>query len=367
MSRRGENIYKRKDGRWEGRYPKGRKTNGRIHYGYVYASTYQETKEKVIHCRSEYQQIRETKGEYAGTVNQWVSYWLESEVVECVKLSTYASYCYKFRRYILPDIGDIKLVDLNKNMVQEMIQTWQKAGLAHSTIRVLIQLLKMSMTWAQKKNFLLSNPCDDLHLPKKKPSKIKALSIKEQKKLEIVAKKDSRGFPVLLALHTGLRIGEIAALSWNDIDFDEQIIQVKHTYQRIPIAKDGKKTSLIYTDVKSQSSVRTIPFSKQVKKWLYQLQKTKKGMFVFGKGDTPLEPRTLTNYFQLILKKAQIGHFHFHQLRHTFATRCIEAKSNIAAISALLGHASAKMTLDIYVDGAMEERRNVIEAVDNLL
>lgn len=367
MSRRGENIYKRKDGRWEGRYPKGRKENGRLRYGYVYGKTYREVKKLVIMYRSQYQEIQEIKGEYAGTVTEWVSMWMREVVQVKVKPSTYASYHHKFQTYILPVIGELSLNQLTTQHLQKLVQAWQKQELSASTIHLLMQLLRKSCEYACRQRYIYLNPCEGVVLPKRQAKAIRSLSVTEQKQLEAVAKKDKHGAATLLALHTGLRIGELAALAWGDIDFDEQVIRVQHTYQRIPVVRGSQKTKLIYGEAKTAASRRTVPFSKEVKIWLQQWQEKSDGPFVFGKGEKPTEPRTLSNHFQRLVKVARLVNLHFHQLRHTFATRCMEAKSNVSAISTLLGHASAKMTLDIYTDGLIEQRRQVIEAMEQEL
>lgn len=364
MSRRGENIYKRKDGRWEGRYPKGRKANGQLQYGYIYGKTYRGVKEQLVVLKSEYQQICQYQGEYAGSLSQWASSWLTEDVQPKVKLSTLASYQHKFQSYILPSIGGIQLNQLTGSNIQNLIHEWQRKKLSGSTIHLLIQLLRKCLAVAKQRGWLLLNPCDNLVLPKRKPMPIKALTRDDQKKIEAVAIKDNQGLPTLLALHTGLRIGEVAALTWNDIDLSNQTISVRHTYQRIPLASQNSKTQLVLSEAKTDSSLRTIPFSTKVKKWLQTWKETHTSKFIFGVNDQPVEPRTLTNHFQKIVKQAGITKIRFHQLRHTFATRCMEAKSHVTAISALLGHASAKMTLDVYTDGLMEQRRQVILAME---
>lgn len=366
VGRRGENIYKRKDGRWEGRYPKGRKASGLLHYGYVYGKTYQEVKNKVTLLRAEFQQVCQEYGTYAGSFSQWVTSWLEEDVQFRVKLSTLASYRYKYKHYILPKLGHRPLNQLKNQEIQDLIYEWQEASLSASTIHLLVQLMRSTLESACKAGFIFGNPCTGLHLPKRQKQPVQAMTKQDQRKLEAVAKEDTLGLPTLLALHTGLRIGEIAALKWEDVNFSEETISVRHTYQRIPLKNQQQKTRLVYSQTKTFSSMRIVPFSKQVKNWLQDWREKCSGSFLFEKLGRPLEPRTLTNHFHRLLKKAGLNRFCFHQLRHTFATRCMEAKSHVAAISALLGHASAKMTLDIYTDGLTEQRREVIDAMEGL-
>lgn len=367
MSRRGENIYKRKDGRWEGRYPKGRKETGQLKYGYVYGSSYKEIKYKVISKKNQYQEIRQLQGEYAGTVTQWLRSWMLEEVQPKVKLSTYASYQHKIQTYILPGLGDQSLNMVTAAMIQSLVASWKDRGLSTSTMRVIFRILNKSFEAASHQQFIFLNPCNGIELPRKPAKIVRSLTVHEQNQLETAAEKDKKGLPVLLALHTGLRMGEIAALKWENIDFEDQIIHVTNTYQRIPLGADGKKTQLVLSEAKTQTSVRDVPFSCKVKEWLLAVKREATAEFVFSRKGKPVEPRLITYHFQRLLKKTKLKDTCFHQLRHTFATRCMEAQSDVSAISALLGHASAKTTLDIYTDSLLDQRRKVISAMERLV
>ena len=159
-----------------------------------------------------------------------------------------------------------------------------------------------------------------------------------------VKEKKGYGIPTLLALYSGMRIGEIAALKWTDIDFESNLIVVNDTYQRIPTIALNRRTQLVLTDSKTEASVRMIPMSRTLKKLLLSHRKKSKGTFVFSTNGQPCEPRLLTYHFHRIRQKAELPAVHFHQLRHTFATRCLEVNRDIPSVSALLGHASTQMT-----------------------
>lgn len=363
MSRRGENIYKRKDGRWEGRYVKGRKADGKLQYGYIYRKSYKEVQTSLMVLKSQQQVIQTQYGTYTGTCRHWFQTWLQQEIKEHVKLSTFASYQHKLQTYILPTIQDIPLNQLTSEALQALIDQW-KEQLSVNTIRVLYRILDKGLRTAVISGNLLANPCNGVILPKKQPSTICALSLAEQRRLEQAAQIDIQGLPALLALYTGLRMGELAALQWQHIDFEAQLIRVSHTYQRLPLANDQGKTQLVYSPAKTTTSVRTVPFSSKVKRWLLSWQKTQSSVYVFSKKGKPMEPRLLTYHFHKLVNKADLGTIHFHQLRHTFATRCMEAKGDVAAISAMLGHASAKTTLDVYTDALLDQRRAVITAME---
>ncbi|MDT2521729.1 MULTISPECIES: tyrosine-type recombinase/integrase [Enterococcus] len=364
MGKRGENIYKRKDGRWEGRYIKGRRENGKIIYGYVYGKSYHEVRDSLYAYKLKYQKIIELHGELAISVKEWIDQWLMS-IEKRVKQSTYAGYSHKIKKYILPYIGNIELNQLSTEDLERVVKTWESNGLSPSSIQVVFRILNNIISYAVKKKFISENICEFIELPSEKRKKIRALTTLEQKKLEKEAYKtvDSYGLAVLISLRTGLRIGELSALKWKDINFEENYIIVEHTLQRIPLKGSINKTKLLYSRSKTHTSVRRIPMSKDIKQWLLRRYNLNDTIYVFSNKNKPCEPRLITYHFHKIRRNVGLQHIHFHQLRHTFATRCLESNADIASVSSLLGHASAKMTLDIYADSMMEQR---IQTIDNM-
>ena len=360
MARRGENIYKRKDGRWEGRYIKGRRLNNQIYYGYVYAPTYKAVREKLTLMKRNYQVQPFLERERTGTVAQWVESWLTKELPFQVKPSTYSSYQYKLRKYILPYVGTLPLKKLTNQTIQQLIHQLTEEGLSVTTIRTVIQIFKRSFYCTNEDNRFYEACFQGLRYPFSIKKKIRALSKKEQNQLEKQAEQATHGFPILLALHTGLRIGEISALKWTDINFKTNELTVTRTLQRIGNPSGQSKTEICEDMVKSSSSHRIIPLNQ---KMIALLKKKKEGTtsdYVVGKQGHFFEPRTLTYQFKKIIQLLGWSTIHFHQLRHTFATRLLECGADIATVSSLLGHQSVKMTLDIYVDSLMTQRKKWI-------
>lgn len=168
----------------------------------------------------------------------------------------------------------------------------------------------------------------------------------------------------MLALDAGLRIGEIAALRWEDVDLENHLIYVNETVQRIPLQYNHSKTQVIVDDSKTNFSIRTIPMTSMLHKYLKEWNKQSTSKYVCSNKSTPSEPRLLTRYFHTIRKQSGIPSVHFHHLRHTFATRCIESNGDIVSISKLLGHKSTRTTLDVYTDSLLESRKYVIEKME---
>lgn len=360
MSRRGENIYKRKDGRWEGRYIKGRKANGKIHYGYVYRRTYKETKEKLTEMKWLYKQVQVIQGVYAGSVSDWIDHCLDQKK-KTVKQSTLTTYKYKMTKYFLPYLGEADLRAVTQENLQEWVENLSETTLSSTTIHTIFQTVRRYFEQAVTEAILEVNPCKGVVLPKKEAKKIQPLTVQEQKQIEETAAVEKNGKIVLFALQTGLRIGELAGLRWEDIDFTNNLISVRRTYQRV--LSEGKGTELQLGRPKTKASERVLPLSERVKSWLLSWKSDHSKEFVFQVGDRPMEPRLITYHFQRICEKAGVKGCHFHQLRHTFATRLLENRCTITGISALLGHASTQMTLDVYTGTDLTERRKMVDSL----
>ncbi|MGG5330153.1 tyrosine-type recombinase/integrase [Enterococcus sp. AZ163] len=367
MARTGENIYKRKDGRWEGRYHIGRKSNGRLRYGYIYGKTYREVKEKLEPLKKKIALLSHYQVAGGLTYQQWINQWTV-EMKATVKDSTFSSYSYKINRYLLPHLKETPLHEINGEQLKKMVQTWLDEGLSVSSIKIIVGLLSKSLKNAEQMGKIEKNPCINVMLPKAKKKKVRALSKREQRKLEHLAEraKSSKALSVVLAMHTGMRIGEISALRWENILFDQNLIMVENTYQRLTMP-DGQKTKMSYSSVKSVSSLRVIPMSKKIREALMERKKHATDDYVFSVNGKPCEPRLLTYHFHRLRKKANLGQIHFHQLRHTFATRCLESGADIPSVSALLGHASSQMTLDVYSDSMLTQRIVAISSMEKAI
>lgn len=366
MVRRGENIYKRKDGRWEGRYVKGRKENGTIHYGYIYGYKYQEVKQQLIVLKS----IQKTPSEmtiqnYQGTFSDWVKYWLKAIKNE-IKPSTYTSYSTKLIHHILPVFGDYRVCGIQKKQVEQWLNML-KEKLSISSIHAIYRVFRSCLNYAVKQSVIHINPCVGVQLPKQQANTVQSLTKQEQKRIEQEAKQNKFGLPVLIALETGMRIGEISGLKWEDIDFSEEIIQVKRTLQRIQVSTEtaGKKTQLVELTPKSSHSVRMIPLSNKMSQHLQEIKKNAQCDYVLGRNKA-LEPRVINYHFKQICNRAGLPSFHFHALRHTFATRCLENGVTVATISDLLGHSSIKMTLDTYISSFLADKRQAVNGISSL-
>lgn len=367
MAKKGENIYRRKDGRWEGRYIKGRKENGKPHYGYVYGYKYKEVKARLLPLKCCYAGQQTVYARFNGTLNDWVRCYMEGAMRSRIKSSTYTYYHGLLHGHILPALGSKKLTSIVSDDVRGFVDLLEEKGLSPNSIRGIFAMLNRVIKSEVKKNILITNPCADVELPNKEVPQIEPLNRDAQRRLEVAALADEDGIAVMLALYTGMRIGEISALQWSDVDLDAGVLHVNSTVQRIPNMKEERnKTSLIFDKPKSLYSNRVIPLTAKLIELLEAEQKKTTSNYVVSCQDSFAEPRTVRYRYYRIVRAAGISPIHFHGLRHTFATRCIETGMDVASLSRILGHSSIKMTLDIYTGATMEHKIASMQKLDTM-
>lgn len=362
MSKNGENLYKRKDGRWEGRYIKGRKEDGAIWYGYVYDRSYQNAKRILRQKRLEYEGKEYSKNKKE-TCQHWIEKWLNQKNRE-VRKSTYMSYRSKLYTHILPEFGQKELWALSeKDLVQW--KTRLERNLKTDSAASVCRVFKQCLIQAQKEGLLKIDSLDVLTMANEPVVKIKALSKPMQENLERFL--DSKeNLPILLALDTGMRIGEICGLMWEDINWEQRSIEVCQNFQRVLAEKAGyRKTECMLLPPKSYSSIRVIPMTNRLYNRLKaEYQEDKRFVFYGMKKNAPIDPRTLRYRFKRVLEQAELPDFTFHSLRHTFATRCIESGASVVTVSSLLGHKSTQLTLDTYAHSFIGEKQKAIHLLE---
>ena len=360
MAKKGENIYKRKDGRWEGRFIKERDMNGKIRYGYVYGSKYGDVKKKLMEKKIFFG-VQQENNQFQGTFEEWLVFWLETAVVPKVKQSTYISYKNKAYVHLIPAFGAKKLIDISNNDVQNFCDNLSFC-LAPGTVHAIFRVFRTCFRYAISSEKLKINPTNNINLPRIN-RQVRALRKEEQHQIRKIAKNDSKGLPILFAMDTGLRIGEISGLKWDDIDFNTKTVQIRRTIQRL--ANDSGYTELVEQKPKTIASFRILPLSDYWIEILKEETMQKKSNYVFGTNGKCIEPRLLSYHFERIAKQANINDVTFHTLRHSFATRCLEMGIKVTSISALLGHSSTKMTLDVYTHSFESDERLAMERISN--
>lgn len=366
MSRRGENIYKRKDGRWEGRYIKSYTADNKAKYGYVYGKTYSEAKEKLICAKAVPSTNASVCKAKSVSLNEVLNLWLLS-VQRNVKEATYARYYHLVEAHIRAELGAYAIDRITPTVIENYISELLvhgrldgKGGLSPKTATEILTIIKTVIDYAQYLGYGISMTPSKINI-KKKENHIRVLSASEQQQLEkvLLTNIDTVKFGVLLSLYTGIRLGELCALRWNCVDLKSGIIKVQQTMQRIQNTDptEERRTKIIFTDPKTQTSSRTIPLPAAVLLIANSLQASPNSFVLTGSPEKYIEPRTMQNHFKRIIRESGIPNVNYHALRHTFATRCVEVGFEIKTLSEILGHATVNITLNRYVHSSFELKR----------
>lgn len=376
MPRRGENIHKRKDGRWEARYIKGRQKNGKAIYGYLYAKTYRDVKQKLKDqlLKQESQSIRQ-RFYFNNIVEEWLEY-----KQHFIKESTYNKYFNSYINYIQKHFSHYYLDQVKNELVQKYILTLSKQknyrteeNLSVSTLRIVTYIIRSTLNYASKQNYIPFYPLD-IELPTSQKKTIQILSKEEQHLLEesIKIKNDCYSLAIIIVLYTGVRIGELCALKWEDIDFRTKVIHIYKNIQRVQNKQQNLsfKTYLSITEPKTKSGVRNIPITTSlytILKNYYTYYNEKQNDYIFrDQANNPIDPRKIQSHFTNIIKQLNITSITFHALRHTFATRCIELGMDIKTLSEILGHSHVSTTMSIYVHSTDIHKREQMELLSKL-
>ena len=365
MSRRGDNIHKRKDGRWEGRYKNGTNEYGKAKYHSVYAYSYNECKLKLEKAKAN---NLIPKNKLTNIIfSDVLELWLTTNKIK-MKISTENKYRYMIDLHIKPELGNLRVSLLTTTIINNFLYQKLENGsknceaLSPSYVRTLAIIIESSLKFAVNENYCepLKNKIYKPTIPK---NKMTTLSVEEQYNYELISKNNNSlvGLGILLALHTGMRIGEICALKWEDIDLINNLIYVKNTITRVKTLETDTKTKIILNTPKTLSSDRVIPISSALKPILEEQIKCKTSEFVVSDKIDFIDTRTFDYRYRKFISENGMNVVNFHTLRHTFATRCIESGMDIKTLSEILGHASATTTLNIYVHSSLENKRNQIE------
>lgn len=371
MSKRGESIWKRKDGRWEGRFIKYRTPEGKAIYGSVYAKSYSEVKAKREKAIEDYKKSTEAIFPYNSISSVTREFLNEHRFT--IKDSTYARYVEIADTHLIPDVGELNIAEFSQDQANSYIVHLQSEGkcgggaLAPKTVKDIISVLKLVFKYAEKRRYL---PASSLSftIPKQAKSTIQILNETQQTKLEsyVCSIADPYKFGVYLCLYTGLRIGELCALRWSDVDSENSTLSVNRTVLRVKntMPNADKKTRLLINSPKTPSSERVIPLAGQLNSYLKSLREQESAIgnvYVLTGSSNFIEPRNYYERYKRYLESCGLNGFNFHALRHTFATRCIEAGVDPKVLSEILGHASVRITLDRYVHPSLETKRASME------
>ena len=367
MPKRGENIRKRKDGRWEARIRTDTKNSKYIS---VYAKSYKEVREKKNKLlASQNLTIFNTS---KLTLEDVIMQWKEEHYLH-QKGSTRLKYEFIINNHILPELGTLPIskVDrltitkfLNKKLTQGRLD--KTGGLEPTYLKGIACILNSIMQFAVEQKY-----CDPIKIsfsmPKITRKELIILGKEDQIKLETEILKNCSltGLGILISLNFGLRIGEVCALRWDDIDLGKNCIYIRHTISRVLDDTKGK-TYLTIETPKTSSSLREIPIPLKMVNIFTKMKSQARSQYVISDKEGFVSPRTYEYRFHKLLAAYEIPQVNYHALRHTFATRCIEVGVDIKTLSEFMGHSNVSITLNTYVHSSIELKRKQIEKLSTI-
>ncbi len=280
-----------------------------------------------------------------------------------VKKSTYAAYSLLLFNHLLPEFGETK--EITEKSIQDFVLRKLEAGLGQKSIKDILIVLKMIIRFGVKAGYWPHLEMDVKFPTEREKQSIEVLNKADQRKLMEFTKANFTfmNLGIYMCLSSGMRIGEVCALTWKDIDIESSVINVRKTIQRIYLVENGEShTEVIIDTPKSKNSIREIPMTTELMKMIKPLKKVvNSNFFVLSNNSNPVEPRTYRNYYKRLLIQLGIPLLKFHGLRHSFATRCIESKCDYKTVSVLLGHSNISTTLNLYVHPNMEQKKRCVE------
>ena len=306
--------------------------------------------------------------EQNNTFSKVAELW-KADKKQYVKKSTYAAYCLLIQSHLLPVLGEKE--DIREEDVQGLVNRKLESGLSQKTVRDILVVLKMILRYGAKYGLLPAHQIDVIFPTAREKQDLEVLTLAHQRQLMSFVKNHFTflNLGIYICLSAGLRIGEVCALQWDDMDVASGVIRISKTLQRIYLV-DGKDkyTELIVDKPKTKNSIREVPMTRDLLALVRPLKKIVcSDYYVLTNAATPTEPRTYRCYFNRLQQQLGLPKMRFHGLRHSFATRCIESKCDYKTVSVLLGHSNISTTLNLYVHPSLEQKRKCIDRMRRLI
>lgn len=367
MPRRGESIYKRKDGRWEARYIHHYE-DGKAKYRFLYGASYTEVKAKRLEEQAQPQNVVAFGPQRLITFEKLAALWL-CEIERSVKESTYTRYHRAVVRYLLPKLGEIPVAKLDIAALKRFSRELETHGgmkgaaLSAKTVSDILCVLKCILKYGEQQNYPCPNT-DQLSAPIRKRHATMILTAENRRSMEeeLWHADDFVSLGILFTLYTGVRIGELCGLRWGDIDLQAGTAAIHRTVERIANLDLGAKTKtkIIISEPKTQHSARVIPIPSRLCDYLAPMTRPADCYLLTG---TPqyTEPHQYYLRYKTFMRSHGMDQYTFHALRHTFATRCVECGFDAKSLSEILGHANVTTTMAIYVHPTLEQKREQME------
>ncbi len=306
------------------------------------------------------------------TYKDWLADWLENYVKLSSKTNTYSIYKLVCTQHIVPYLGQKQLSELSVVDLQKLVAALQTngniltgKGLSAGSINLVVAVVQNSLKTAHLAGLTPFYFANRIKRPRCEPTRVKCFTAAEQKKIEQYVFRSGKGklFGIVLCLYTGLRIGELLALTWQDIDFSQKVLRVSKTCRDGGVSGGGRSIG----SPKTPCSCRVIPIPDRLLCHLKKLKSSCNCNYVVSSRGKPIFVRSYQRTFALLLKKLGIPHKGFHSLRHTFATRALECGVDVKTLSELLGHKNANVTLNRYAHSLIEHKVAMMNKLGKML
>lgn len=295
-----------------------------------------------------------------------------------IKESTYCTYATQLKNHLIPLFGNMNCDMITSDILNQEISQWFKTNrlcdntpLSDKTARDIILIFKLCLNYGMQKNYI-PNQKINLIVPicKNRNATTQTYSAQEQQIIvsAILGNLTNKSNGILISLYTGIRIGELCALRWSDVNLEKGTIIISKTLQRLYLKEEieEKHTKISITSPKTYSSVREIPISSKLTQTLIKLYINDPNAYVLTNTEKYIEPRTYRNFYSNFIDSLNVRKLNFHCLRHTFATRCIECGADYKTVSEILGHANVNITMNLYVHPSIEQKRKCVELMDKI-
>ena len=359
MPRKGENIYKRKDGRWEARYIHHYE-NGKAKYKSIYGATYTEVRAKRQEELQKNELLQVSSVKKLAFFQEICSLWLSSKKAN-VKESSYTRYVWIINHYLIPSFANQQLIKIDTTTINAAFESLN-SRLSDKTVSDIYCVFKSIWRYGQDNHY----PCCTFQPTKKKAGhshKICVITPEERRKIESALLKYNNqvSLGVFFALFTGVRIGELCGLRWEDIDFVNGYVFIRRTVERISdLESETRKTKIVITEPKTENSKRIIPLPSCLAEYLRQFRLSDE-KYLLTATHHPTEPRVYYAKYKNFLKKNNLGDYTFHELRHTFATQCVDMGFDVKSLSEILGHSNVTTTMNLYVHPTLQMKKRQME------
>lgn len=377
-------ISQRKDGTWTARIQIGTTADGKQKIKAFYGKTSSEVKKKLKEYKKQSSQFNMNNIK-KNSVEEYITDWLKKYKINEIKETSYDRLESTINNHIIPNLGYIQLSQLNADDIQNLLNKLVASNLSYSSIKKVYNALNSCLNHAVIRDHIIKNPCLAVNLPAQSKFNKRIVQIYTEDEIQKIktecVRKYSTGTPIyqhgeiiILILNTGMRMGEVLGLKWEDIDFENKTIHVCRNVAYIKNRNSNLDTTKGYRVevkefTKTDAGNRLIPMNNTSFSLINSLKSksSDENSYVFeNKNGNVISPHNLEKKFNKILKNCNIEKTGLHTLRHTFASMLFKKGVDVKTVSEILGHADVRITYNTYIHLIKEQKHDAVNLLDDL-